>query len=152
MHALWLQIPDLRVSLHNLLYLFLAQSVIDYLYLSFDVLEALFLNLVLAPINVDGVKRVGGCGLPTGGYLRDLEPLAASRAQLCFIMNHYTAELQVDLLPAQTLLLAEIAKEIVGVYRCRQCIGHFETMCIAYASKHRYIAALFRESLSRVDA
>ena len=69
MHALWLQIPDLRVSLHNSLYLLLAQSVIDHLYLSFDVLEALFINLVLAPINVDGVKCVGLCGLLTSGYL-----------------------------------------------------------------------------------
>ena len=57
------------MPLHKFLHLFLAQSVIDYLYLSLDVFEALLINLVLASINVDGVKCVGLCGLLTSGYL-----------------------------------------------------------------------------------
>jgi len=66
-------------------------------------------------------------------------------------MDHDRAELQVNFLPAEALLLAEVPQEVIGVDRSC-CLIHLKAVRKVHFSKHRYMACLLWTALFGIDA
>jgi len=66
-------------------------------------------------------------------------------------MDHDCAELQVNFLPAEALLLAEVSQEVISVDRSG-CLVHLKAVSKVHVSEHRYMACLLWAALFGIDA
>ena len=84
--------------------------------------------------------------------LRNLKPLVTRGAQFGLAMGHYGIELEINLLPTESLLLTEVSNEVISINGHGNSFTHLKTMRVIYLAEHRYMARLFMELLFDVIA